>query len=271
MIDSGPTTRIPNLLHFLFFVALTLFALLLSEAAILTLAHGAPVEATLKDQRLQLIANVLTYAIALGAAYFAMPVFWHRPFPEGLQWNWARVRPQLVGLGLAAGFAAQGLTYFIPHPKELPVEAIFRNPALIWFLAVFGVVIGPLFEEVMFRGFLLPAIANAVDWVRIPRGDDPTTALEKLVEWRSSSAYSTEALVISSLLTSLLFALIHGPQLGYTLPALALLTCVSLGLCAVRIRTGSVAASTVVHGCYNLSVFVSLFVGSGGFRHLDKL
>jgi len=39
----------------------------------------------------------------------------------------------------------------------------------------------------------------------------------------------------------------------------------------VRIRTGSVAASTVVHGCYNLSVFFTLFMATGGFRHLDKV
>ena len=68
------------------------------------------------------------------------------------------------------GFAAQGLTVFFPVPNDLPIEKIFRNPAAIWFLAFFGVVIAPLFEEVVFRGFLLPAIAIAVDWTRIPRG-----------------------------------------------------------------------------------------------------
>jgi membrane protease YdiL (CAAX protease family) len=76
---------------------------------------------------------------------------------------------------------------------------------------------------------------------------------------------------VSSLITSLLFALIHAPQLGYTWAAVALLVCVSVVLCVVRIRTGSVAASTVVHGCYNLSVFLSLFVTTGGFRHLDRV
>jgi membrane protease YdiL (CAAX protease family) len=270
-VDSGPTSRIPNLVHFLFFLLLTMFGLLLSEAAILTLAHGTPVDQVVKDQRLQLFAQALMYAIALTGAYFAMPVFWHRPFLVGLQWNWARVNPQLAWIGLAAGFVAQGLTIFIPHPKDLPVEAIFRNPALIWFLALFGVVIGPLFEEIMFRGFLLPAIAIAVDWVQIPRSPDPTVSLENLIAWRSSAGYSPVALVLSSLVTSALFALIHGPQLGFSAPAVALLMCVSLLLCAVRIRTGSVAASTIVHGCYNLSLFVTLFVGSGGFRHLDKM
>ena len=270
-MQSGPTSRIPNLGHFLFFLLLTVLAFGLAETAILMLAHGAPVEATLKDQRLQLFANVGTYVVALGIAYFAMPVFWNRPFLVGLQWNADKARWWLGIVGLVAGFAAQGVTVFIPHTKELPIEAIFHNPALIWFLAVFGVVIGPLFEEIMFRGFLLPAIAIAVDWVRIPRGGDDLGSLENLIEWRSSPAYSNAALVISSLITSALFAMIHGPQLGFTLPALALLMCVSLGLCFVRIKFSSVAASALVHGSYNLSVFLTLFVGTGGFRHLDRM
>jgi membrane protease YdiL (CAAX protease family) len=265
------TSRIPNLLHFIFFLILTVFALLLSEAVILALAHGAPVEETLKNQRLQLVANVSTYLVALAVAFFAMPVFWHRPFLVGLGWNWRAVKPWFCAVGLAAGFAAQGLTVFMPHPKDLPVEEIFRNPALIWFLVVFGVIVGPLFEEVMFRGFLLPAIAIAVDWVRIPRSADQMASLENLIAWRSATGYSQAALIAGSVVTSLLFALIHGPQLGFTLPALALLVCVSLGLCWVRIRTGSVAASTFVHGCYNLSVFITLFVSTSGFRHLDKV
>ena len=271
MIESGPTSRIPNFGHFLFFLFLSIFSLGLSEVLILGLAHGIPVEAVLKDQRLQLFANVLTYLIAVGIAFFAMPVFWHRPFVVGLQWNVGKVRWWFGLAGLVVGFAAQSVTVFIPHPKELPIEEIFHNPALIWFMVLFGVVIGPLFEEIMFRGFLLPAIAIAVDWVRIPRGGDELVSLENLIAWRSSTEYSNVALIVSSILTSALFALIHAPQLGYTMPALALLMCVSIGLCFVRIRTGSVASSAFVHGCYNLSIFLTLFVSTSGFRHLEKM
>jgi membrane protease YdiL (CAAX protease family) len=266
-----PTTRIPNLLHFLFFLGLTFFAFLLSEAVLFTLTHGSPVEATLANQRLQLIVNAATYVLALLAAWFTMPVFWHQPFLSGLRWNASAASAQLGLLGLAMGFVAQVVSQFIPHPKDLPIEEMFHNPATIWFLAFFGVILGPLFEEVVFRGFLLPGIAHAVDYLRIPRDPDPMATLENHIAWRSSPANSAGALTVSSLITSLLFALIHAPQLGYTWAAVALLVCVSVVLCVVRIRTGSVAASTVVHGCYNLSVFLSLFVTTGGFRHLDRI
>lgn len=263
--------RVPNLFHLLLFLGLTILGLGLSEAVVVALAHGAPLEEIAKDTKSQLLAQVLMYAIALVAAYVAMPILWQRPFLDGIQWNWSKVRPQFAGLGLIAGFVAQGLIVFLPHPKDLPIEDIFRNPALIWFLVIFAVVVGPLFEEIAFRGFLLPAIAITVDWLRIPRSPDPLISLESLNTWRSSKGYSNIALVSASVGTSLFFALIHGPQLGFTLPALALLLCVSLGLCWVRIRTNSVAASTIVHGCYNLSVFVTLFVSTSGFRHLDKI
>ena len=270
-MESGPTSRIPNLLHFFFFLALTVVAFVLSEIALLALAHGTSVEASLKDQRLQLFVNVLTYVIALSAAFLLMPLFWNRSFSVGLKWNFAKASPWLGLGGLVLGFAAQGVTVFIPHPKELPIEEIFHNPAIIWFLVVFAVVIGPLFEEVVFRGFLLPGIAIAIDWLRIPRGATDFETVENLHAWRESTGYSSVALIVSSLITSALFAAIHGPQLGYTVPALALLMGVSLVLCFVRIRTDSVAASTVVHGCYNLSVFLTLFVSTSGFRHLDKI
>jgi len=49
------------------------------------------------------------------------------------------------------------------------------------------------------------------------------------------------------------------------------LAVVSLILCFVRIRTNSVAASTLVHATYNLSVFVSIFIATSGFHHLERL
>ena len=43
-----------------------------------------------------------------------------------------------------------------------------------------------------------------------------------------------------------------------------------LGLClALAVR--SLAASVVVHSSYNLLLFSLMFLGTGGFRHLDKM
>ena len=266
-----PTSRIPNLLHLMFFLALTLFCFLLSEAGVLALTHGTPAAITLANPSRQLAVLCAAYVFTLSASLFAFPILWLRPFLEGLRWNAAKARLPFALLGLAIGFAAQGLIVFIPHPKDLPIEQIFRNPGMIWFLVLFGVVLGPLFEEVVFRGFLLPALAIAVDYLRVPRDPDPLVSLQHLTAWRSTSTLSKPAVILSTIVTSALFALIHGPQLGYTWQALAVLGTFSVVLCMVRLRTDSVAASTLVHGSYNLTVFLSLFVASGGFRHLDRL
>jgi len=50
-----------------------------------------------------------------------------------------------------------------------------------------------------------------------------------------------------------------------------LLVCVSLVLCWVRLGIRSLAASVMVHATYNLLLFSMMALGTGGFRHLDKM
>ncbi len=257
------STRIPHLGHAALFLVLTVIALLASEGVVMATNPHHPLVA-LMDPRLQLLANILTYLLALAAAWFIFPLLWHRSFPAGLDWNGSAARPYLVGVGLAVGFASQAVTSLMPTPGKLPIEELFHNPALIWILAIFGTLVAPLFEEVIFRGFLLPGFAIAVDFLRLPK--DP----EAYADWRASGSFSAPALVTASVITSLLFALIHAPQLGYTWPAVSLLAAVSLVLCAIRLRTRSVAASTLVHATYNFSVFLTIFVTTHGFRHLER-
>ena len=264
--------RVPNLLHTFLFLALTIFCFLLVEAVLLVTSSSRMV-ATLSNQRLQVPAEAAAYLLTLAIAPFAFAALWDRPFLRGIAWNASAVRPLFGIAGIITGFLAQAATTLIPVHKDVPIEGIFRNPALIWFLAFLGVVVAPVFEEIVFRGFLLPALALAVDWLRLPRGAHlaPDEALAALDQWRASESFSRPALVIASIVTSVLFALIHAPQLGYTWAAIALLACVSLLLCYVRLRTHSVAASALFHACYNLSVFLTLYVATGGFRHLDRM
>jgi membrane protease YdiL (CAAX protease family) len=52
--------------------------------------------------------------------------------------------------------------------------------------------------------------------------------------------------------------------------ALGILYTVSLVLSAVRVRTNSVVSSVLMHATYNLTVFIVLFVGTDGYRHMEK-
>jgi membrane protease YdiL (CAAX protease family) len=256
--------RIPNLLHLLLFLGITLFTMIAAEG-IVALTHRHDIMAALVDQRLQLVANIACYFVALGLAAIIFPLLWRRSFLEGIRWRSAGAVWQLIPLGLGLGVLTQAVSTLLPIPKKLPIEKIFVTPGIIWVLALFGTFVAPLFEEIVFRGFLLPGIALAVDYLRLPK------SLDALADWRSSTTFSRLATIVSSIVTSICFAGIHAPQLGFAWAAVLLLIGVSLILCAIRLRTGSVAASTLVHTCYNFSVFLSLFVATGGFRHMEKL
>ena len=78
-------------------------------------------------------------------------------------------------------------------------------------------------------------------------------------------------MVIGSILTSIPFALMHAEQTGYSLGPFLLLVCVSLVLCWVRLSSRSLAASVTVHASYNFLLFFLMFLGTGGFQHMDKM
>ena len=268
--ENPPTTRIPNLLHLLLLLALTALAFILCEGLLLAF-HPHAIQQTLANQRLQLFANVGVYAVAVALAAAIFPLLWRRSFAAGISWNPSRATLAFIPLGIGLGLASQAISSLLPIPKEMPIEDVFKTPGIIWLLTLFGIVVAPAFEELVFRGFLLPALATAVDWFTLPRTADREADLSTLSRWRSSGTYTTNALVFSSVVTSLGFAAIHAPQLGYAWSAVALLWTISMVLCYVRIRAKSLAASTVVHACYNASVFIALFIATGGYRHMDKL
>lgn len=268
MEDERPSQRVPNLLHFLLLLALTIALLFAAElVAIFLFRHN--VKQILLDQKAQLLLTAVVYLLTLAAASVLFPAMWVRSFWEGIRWNAAGAKPWLGLFGLALGFVAEAISSKLPTPREMPIDDVFRAPGIIWFLVIFGTILAPLFEEVVFRGLLLPALAHAFDWLRLPHARTPESEFAHAA-WRHSSHWSTAAVIVSSLLSSLLFASIHAPQLGFNWAPVALLVCVSLVLCAVRIRTGSVAASTLVHGFYNLAAFVMIFIATGGFRHMDQ-
>ncbi len=78
-------------------------------------------------------------------------------------------------------------------------------------------------------------------------------------------------MVVGSIVTSIPFARMHAAADRLSLGPFLLLVCVSLVLCWVRLCTRSLAASILVHACYNFMLFLFMMFGTGGFRHLDKM
>jgi len=266
-----PPRRLPHIGHALIFM-LTAAVILFAAQFMLMLFGKSPVahqgNGVLVHPMLQMASLAATYICTLAIASLIFPAIWHRSFLQGVRWNWytARVHaPKLVGLGLTLGLMMQVLTYFITPPKTLPIDQFFATPVDAWVMTFFGILIAPAFEEICFRGFLVPAFAIAYDFLTLKRTP------EAELHWRTTTILSPPSLMFSAVLTSLIFAWMHAQQIAHLWAALVGLFSVSLLLTMVRVRTQSVAASTVVHAAYNSFIFIAVLIQTGGYRHLDRL
>ena len=263
-----PATRIPHLGHALLFLSLTGAILLLSQLVLLLFSHHGPHQPPTISPRLLLFSEAFTYIASLGVASLFFPLLWDRPFATGLQLNApaaSRNAFKFIPIGLVLSFTVQAVSSLVPMPKTIPMDEFFRNRTDIWLITLFGTLLAPLFEEIVFRGFLFPAFAIAYDWLSLPRTE---IALEN---WHSNNKLTPAALVFSAILSSICFAALHGKQVAFTWPVLIMLFIVSLLLTLVRFRLRSVLASTVVHASYNFAVFLSAFIATGGYRHLERM
>jgi uncharacterized protein len=266
-----PPRRIPHIGHTVLFFTVAIIVLLLTSVSVFALAMGFHLlgtetpEQLLREPRLLIPSMAAAYLIAGAIVWAIFTYLWQRTFLGGLHWNFTAVRrrwiPLLAG-GIVLSLVVQFLSNFLPVPKTLPIDDFFRNSADVWMVALFGTFVAPIFEELAFRGFLLPSLASAWDWLQGRRED---AGVDQDPHW------SVAALVVSCTITSIAFALVHADQLAHAWAPLAVLFAVSLVLCGVRLWTESLAASTLIHATYNGTIFTILFFVTGGFRHLDKI
>ncbi len=162
-------------------------------------------------------------------------------FWEAIRWNW----PQsswggFLFLGVMLYILLIGLGQFLPIPRHLPIDRFFQTAREASIMTVIAVTLAPLMEELFFRAFLYPVLARKL------------------------------GTVVAILLTSAMFGLLHGAQLGYSW-AVLIIFLVGMVLTTVRAITKSVASSFLVHVGYNGTLSALLFVATSGFRHLEKL
>jgi uncharacterized protein len=269
-----PPARIPYLGHLLTLVVLTIFGLLcsglLTEAALHFHLYGISTAEKAESEIHYTLGNmVILYLVPFAAGLFIFPLMWHKKFFAGLQWNakaalrhgWRLLSATCICLVLAM---IDGLV--LPGPSNAPIERFFQTPAQAWMLFVFGVTFAPFFEEIAFRGFLLPSLCTAWDWTaeQFSHKSPPPLGENGHPQW------SMPAMVAASVLTSIPFAWMHAEQTGYSLGPFLLLVGVSLVLCWMRLATRSLAASVLVHAFYNFLLFSLMLLATSGFQHLDK-
>lgn len=300
--------------------------------------------ASASDLQFNLLSEAVLYFIAFGLSLMVFPMVWGRRYFTALQWHGAAVGCRfwtLAGISLACLVLGAFDQYFMPGPSNAPIEKMMSSPGAAWLMFGFGITVAPFFEELFFRGFMLPAMCTVADWtseslfarpeltlshearvalsipamilacgisVGVPSAiaysiygvltstghhraaafaiavlvgagaygalwsRRPSLADENIqLDASGHPRWSVNAMIVGSLATSLPFALLHVPQQGYALGPFLLIVLVSLILCAVRLITRSLAASTVVHSIYNLFIFLIELAVTGGFRHFDRM
>ncbi len=267
--------RIPNFGHLLLLSLLMLvaFSILVIVLALASHFHLYGFQLSTKsatDLGFNLLSEGILYLLTFGFSLFVFPMIWNESLFAGLEWRgkvafkwfWALASTSLVCFGLA--IVDQVL---MPGPENAPIEKMISSTGAAWIMFAFGVTMAPFFEEMFFRGFLLPSLCTACDWI----AEKTTHSLPRPLDAEGHPQWSLTAMIIGSVLTSVPFALLHVEQQGHSLGPFLLLIVISLILCGARLVFRSLAASTLVHACYNFLIFASALAATGGFRHFDKM
>ena len=265
--DHGPARHIPHLGHAVLFFAMAFFLINLCALIVFGALHIG-LDTMSQHPGIALASQALAYLLVLAASVWIFPRLWQRSFLHGIQWNVLAVHRRwywIVAGGILLSAASQTAERFLPTPSTSIFDNLLKTQHSAWLLAAFAVLLAPLTEEIAFRGFLLPALATAYDWLSLER---TPAGFER---WQNSSLHTASALLFAAIFSSVPFALLHADQLSHAWGPLGVLYSVSLVLCFVRIRTHSVACSVLMHATYNFTIFVVIYISSGGFHHLDKL
>lgn len=129
----------------------------------------------------------------------------------------------MIGLLLIFMIGSQALTYMLDKSPLAFVDPLYQSVSSVWLLIFAMVIVAPIYEELIFRGLLWSAIA----------------------EQFTSSTYSTHrGAIVASIVTSLIFAVIH---VQYGIYEISTIVVLALIFCYARIKSGSLLLPILLH------------------------
>lgn len=123
---------------------------------------------------------------------------------------------------------------------KLPIETFFQDRRTALLLMLMSVLLAPLFEETVFRGYIYPVVAR------------------------------TFGITTGIIATGALFGLLHAEQLWGGWGQIGLLILVGIVFTWLRAVTKTVLASYIVHLSYNSFLFFAFLFTSHGLRSLPS-
>ena len=129
----------------------------------------------------------------------------------------------MLGLLLIFMIGSQALTYLLDKSPLVFVDPLYQSVSSVWLLIFAMVIVAPIYEELIFRGLLWSAIT----------------------EQFSGATYAEHrGAVVASLVTSVIFAVIH---LQYGIYEISTIVVLALIFCYARIKSGSLVLPMLLH------------------------
>jgi membrane protease YdiL (CAAX protease family) len=215
------------------------------------------------DAGLLVGTSVVAFALMILFLYVTLSVLRDMPFWRSLGWKKLKSDPAsgkgqpwmyfLSGCGLSIFVAIASSR--VKDAEHAPIQEFFKSRNGAMLLMGMAVLIAPLVEETIFRGYLYPVLARII------------TAIAQFFGMEFSIAIRT-GVVASVLTTGLLFGLMHAPQLGRNWPLVGLLIFVGVIFTFARAWTGTVVASFFLHLGYNSMIALASIIATKGFTRM---
>jgi membrane protease YdiL (CAAX protease family) len=175
---------------------------------------------------LQLVAYIFVYL----CFFLIFKLRYDRPVFKSLGWQRSSFSLPAAGFGgVLLAFGISAVAELIHTPKvDTAFDDLVKTPFSVALLAVTAVILAPLFEEMLFRGFLQPLFSR------------------------------TFGVALGVLFTALLFGGLHASEYRGAWQYVAAITLVGVALGAVRAKTYSIIPGTVMHGCFNAVSVIGL-------------
>lgn len=211
------------------FVGLTLPSLL--AGALIVKAVFAVFHITVANRAFELLPAQFTgYAILFSLLWMLFRFQYGQPFWNSLGWvdpPCTAARVVMMGVLLAVAVAVASIVLRTPDINSPMKEFLTRRSSVV-LLAIFGTTLGPLCEELAFRGFMQPLFVRSL------------------------------GAVPGILLAALPFGLLHLQQYGWSWRHGLLITLAGAAFGWMRQATNSTKASVVMHVAYNAMFFLAL-------------
>ncbi|HEX4004487.1 MAG TPA: CPBP family intramembrane glutamic endopeptidase [Candidatus Acidoferrales bacterium] len=212
---------------------------------------GVPLTSLRKSPgTMSVLAIVAQMLLDLGVlAYLAaqMRLRFHAPFWRTIGWRSIKTRAGAVpylalifgGFALAA-IVAMAETLF-PPKHALPIQGITQNPHAALLFMLTAVLVAPVVEETVFRGYLYPVAARSF------------------------------GVGMGIVITGTLFGLLHARQLWGGWWQIALLVIVGIVFTIARAATRTVVASYILHASYNALPVIATVLSAVKLRHVPGI